>query len=142
MSKRKFGNKKCSMVFQHQTYEFDSKAEMNHFAILSERLRRFEIEKLKLQPSYQIAEPFKIDTDKTKSGTSRISRMIYTPDFEYYENGKKVAVEVKGMETTAYKMRFKLFLISAYEKYGIDTFIVVNKGKETTYDCRSVQYVS
>lgn len=130
------------MEFQHQTYEFDSKAEMNYFAILAERLRRFEIEKLKLQPSYQISEPFKIDTNKTKSGNSRVPRMIYSPDFEYYENGKKVAVEVKGMETTAYKIRFKLFLATAYDKHGVDTFIVVNKGIETTYDCRSVRYVS
>jgi predicted nuclease of restriction endonuclease-like RecB superfamily len=135
---RKYRNKKCSCEFQHETYHFDSKAEMDYFLILANKLRTFKIDKLKLQPKFQLSEPFTINTNKTKSGKSRMQAMIYTPDFEYIENGKKVVVEVKGMITKDYRMRLKLFLSSAYKEHGVNTFIEVINGNETVYDCTSV----
>lgn len=137
----KYNNTKCSIKFQHITYHFDSKAEMNYFALLAERVKKFEIDKLDLQPQFDLSEPFIIDTDKTKSGKSRIPIMRYTPDFEYYENGKKIVVEVKGMKTASYQIRLKLFLSMAYKKYGVDTFIEVVNGKETRYECSSIREV-
>lgn len=134
----KYNNVKCSMVFQNETYYFDSMAEMEYFSILANKVKRFEIDKLDLQPSFELTDSFVIGTDKTKSGKSKIPIMKYTPDFQYFENGKKVVVEVKGMVTTPYKIRLKLFLAIAHKKYGIDTFIEVVKGVETRYDCSSV----
>jgi len=134
----KYKNKKCSTIFQEETYSFDSKAEMAYFNLLTHRLKKFQIEKLKLQPQFQLSESFTIATDKTKSGKSRMAAMIYTPDFEYFENGKKIVVEVKGKITTDYRMRLKLFLATAYTKYRVDTFIEVIRGKEIRYECGSV----
>jgi len=134
----KYKNKKCSIVFQEKTYHFDSKAEMAYFNLLTPRLKKFQIEKLKLQPQFQLSEPFTIATNKTKSGKSRMPAMIYTPDFEYFENSKKIVVEVKGKITTDYRIRLKLFLATAYVKHRVDTFIEVIKGKETRYECGSV----
>ena len=135
----KYNNKKCSQIFRGREYHFDSKAERSHFIHLSKRLENNKISKLKLQPMFVVANAFKIDTTKTKSGKSKIGEMKYTPDFEYFEGDKRVVVEVKGMKTTSYTMRLKLFLAIAYKEYGIDTFIEVTKGITTTYDCRTVQ---
>lgn len=142
MTKRnKFGAKKTVVTFQHKEYSFDSKAEARYFLALGERLRRFEIEKLKLQPEFILTDRYTVSTDKTVSGKSTVGGLKYTPDFEYYENGKKVVVEVKGKKTEAYTMRFKLFLVVAYSRYGVDTFIEVVDGKETRYECKSVNLV-
>lgn len=135
----KYKNKKCKTIFAHQEYSFDSIAEMKYFLKLGERLKRFQIEKLKLQPCFVISEPFQIRTNKTKSGKSDVTAVRYTPDFEYFENGKKIVVEVKGMKTTSYQIRLRLFLSQAYKAHGIDTFIEVQNGKEVVYDCSSVK---
>ena len=121
-------------MFEHQSYTFDSKAEMAHFAKLGHRLKRFEIEKLKLQPSFLLQDGFTINCDAVKSGKRKMSKMIYTPDFEYFEGGKRVVVEVKGKITTDYRMRLKMFL-SRLSHYEVDKFIEVINGKETVYEC-------
>lgn len=135
----KYKNKKCKTIFAHQEYSFDSIAEMKYFLKLGERLKRFQIEKLKLQPCFVLSEPFQIHTNKTKSGKSDVTAVRYTPDFEYFEDGKRIVVEVKGMKTTSYQIRLRLFLSQAYEAHGIDTFIEVQNGKEVVYDCSSVK---
>jgi len=129
---------KTTVVFQSQSYDFPSKAEADHFLILANRVKRFEIDKLSLQPEFRLTDTFIVETDKTKSGKSTVTGLKYTPDFKYYENGKLVIVEVKGRKTKDYKMRLNLFLSMAYSKYGVDTFIEVTGGKETRYECSSV----
>ena len=136
---RKYNNKSCSTAYNGRRYLFDSKAEMAHFIKLSQLLDKKKIAHLRLQPEFVIANAFKIGTNKTKSGKSKIGQLKYTPDFQYVEDGKNVVVEVKGMKTTAYTMRFKMFLAIAYSKYKIDTFIEVTKGIQTIYDCASVR---
>jgi len=136
---RKYNNKMCSTVYGGRTYRFDSKAEMAHFIKLSKLLSKKKITQLQLQPEFVIANAFKIGTNKTKSGKSKIGQLKYTPDFQYVEDGKNVVVEVKGMKTTAYTMRFKMFLAIAHNKYKIDTFIEVTNGIQTIYDCASVR---
>lgn len=131
--------RKTTVTFQHETYDFPSKAEADHFLLLANRVKRFEIDKLKLQPLFMLTDTVTIKTNKTKSGKATITGLKYTPDFEYYENGKRVVVEVKGRKTTDYQMRYKLFLAVAYAKYGVDTFIVVINGKETSYDCKTLK---
>lgn len=138
----KYNNKKCSCEFQGEIYKFDSKAELRYFLILTEKLKRSEIDKLKLQPRYELTLSFSVDTDKTKSGTSKIGSLVYTPDFEYIENGKKVAVEVKGMKTAAYQMRKKLFIAIAKDKYDVDTFIEVFQRETFTYNTNSIKIIN
>lgn len=142
MSKRKFNNTKLSIEFHGNTYKFDSMAEANHFMLLSKRLEKGEIDRLKLQPTYILTSPFTIATDKTISGKSKVPHLKYSPDFEYYENDKKIVVEVKGMKTTSYQMRLKLFLACAYEKHEVDTFIEITSTQTTHYECASVKKVS
>lgn len=134
----KYNAKKTIIELQGETYEFPSKAEANRFMFLVERLKRGEISKLSLQPSFELTDPFDICTDKTKSGKSRIGALKYTPDFKYIENGKTVVEEVKGVKSVPYVLRLKLFLKIAYNKYKIDTFIEVTKNEETRYECASV----
>lgn len=136
---RKHNNaKKTTVTFQRKEYTFPSKAEANHFLKLCTRAQNGEIDRLKLQPEFKLIDSYTIATDKTQSGKSTITGLKYTPDFEYYENGKKIVVEVKGRKTTDYQMRYKLFLALAYTKYGVDTFIEVTDGKATTYECKSI----
>lgn len=139
--KRKYNNEKLTIEFHGNKYKFDSMAEANYFMFLAKRLEKGEIDRLKLQPSYTLTSPFIIATDKTKSGKSRVPHLRYSPDFEYYEKGKKIAVEVKGMKTTSYQMRLKLFLACAYEKHKVDTFIEVTSKQSTQYECSSVREV-
>lgn len=134
----KHGAKKTTLTFHGEEYTFDSKAEADHFVKLTQRLLNKEIERLKLQPKFELLDGFTVATDKTQSGKSKVTGLKYTPDFEYYENGKKIVVEVKGQKTEAYVMRFKLFLVLAYARYGVDTFIEVTNGKETRYECKSL----
>jgi len=135
----KYKNKKCSYTFQNEQYNFDSMAERDHFIKLTEKLRLFKIEKLKLQPKFNLSTGFRIDTNKNKKGHAYLGGMKYTPDFEYFENGEKIIVEVKGMITKDYKIRLKLFLHIAWVEFGISKFIEVINGKETVYDCKSVK---
>lgn len=138
--KHKHNAKKTKVTFQHKEYEFPSKAEAHHFLKLAQRVKDFEIDDLSLQPEFEISDRFVVNTNKTLRGKSTVSAMKYTPDFQYYKDGKKVVVETKGHKTTDYVMRMKLFIYLAYEKYNVDYFIEVINGKETRYDCRSVKH--
>lgn len=138
IKRNKYNAKKTIINVQGEEYEFPSKAEANRFVYLVDRLKRGEISKLSTQPSFKITEDYDIATDKTKSGKSRIGALKYTPDFKYVENGKTVVEEVKGFKSVPYVLRLKLFLKIAYNMYKVDTFIEVIKGKETRYECASV----
>ena len=128
----KYKAKKCRMMFEYESYTFDSKAEMSHFAKLAHRLKRFEIEKLTLQPKYELLRGFTLNTDKTKSGKTKLPNMVYTPDFRYIENGKVIVVEVKGFTDTSFNIRKRLFLFDL-ELYGVDEYHLVFKYKIEKY---------
>lgn len=131
---KKYKNKTTTRQIGTSTYAFDSKAEATYFDLLYKKAQDGEIHDLRLQPEFEIFNGFSISTTKTKSGVSKIGSMKYGPDFSYLDKyGKKVVVEVKGMKTTSYIQRFKLFLALAYTKYKVSTFIEVNSGKETVY---------
>jgi len=130
--KNKYRNKKCKMIFENQSYTFDSKMEMTFFSKLGHRLKRFEIEKLKLQPQFLLHERFTINTDRTKTGKSNIQAMIYTPDFSYIENGKVIVVEVKGVADTAFNIRKRIFL-AQLEEHGVDEYHLVFKNEIIKY---------
>ena len=134
----KYGAKKTTRKIGQNTYTFDSKAEADYFDLLYYRAASGEIRGLSLQPSFQIATAYKIDSNGKKK---RVQAMRYTPDFKYKEKGKWVVVEVKGVKTEAYNIRKKLFLAQAKRQHNIDVFIEVVKGKETIYRCDTVNEV-
>ncbi|MDY0138262.1 MAG: DUF1064 domain-containing protein [Candidatus Izemoplasmatales bacterium] len=134
----KYKNTKTKVSFQGTIYEFSSIAEANHFNMLSLLLKQGKISDLILQPTYELTKGFKINTNATKSGESKVSGMKYTPDFSYLQDGKQIVVEVKGKVTTDYAMRKKLFLSIAYEKYGVNEFVEVFVKNTFVYDCKSV----
>lgn len=137
----KYKNTKTKVSFQGTIYEFSSLAEANHFNMLTLLLKQGKIIDLALQPTYELTQPFKINTTATKSGKSKISGMKYTPDFSYTQDGKLIVVEVKGKITTDFVMRKKLFLAIASEKYSVDTFIEVFAKETYRYDCKSIKFL-
>ena len=119
-------------MFQNESYTFDSKLEQSHFAALTHRLKRGEIQNLTLQPEYILQEGFTLYTDKTKSGKTKIPKMVYVSDFRYIEDGKVIVVDSKGFKTPVYSLKRKLFL-AELAKHGVDEFHEVFKDKTKRY---------
>jgi len=122
-------------------YKFDSNAEARYFDALYLLLSRGNIKELKTQPRYTIATAYKINATGTKSGKRKIGNLSYTPDFEYIRDGRKVAVEVKGVKTADYRLRLKLFLACAWKEHGVSEFIEITKSGTEVYDCTTVKEV-
>lgn len=97
---------------------YDSKKEYDVWIQLSLRERAGEISRLKRCESYLLLEGFKhhYAFEMKSTGLKQMAKqrdITYKPDFEYYENGKKVIVEVKSYGTKLardYPLRRKLFL--------------------------------
>jgi len=137
----KYNAVKAERLINGVHYKFDSKAEAKHFDKLYLLASRGRISELKTQPRYTIATAYKINATGTKTGKRKIGNLSYTPDFEYIRDGKKVAVEVKGVKTTDYRLRLKLFLACALEEHGVSEFIEITKSGTEVYDCTSVKEV-
>lgn len=138
----KYKAKKATRTLGKNHYVFDSRAEAAYFDVLVSKLEANEIRDFSVQPKFKLTLGYKVYTDKTKSGISKVGGLTYTPDFRVHGlNGEHVIVEVKGKITTDYAMRKKLFIAIAHDKYKVDTFIEVIKSEETWYDCRSVEVV-
>ena len=133
MAKSKYRNTKCSTIFQSETYHFDSKVEMRYFLKLANRLKRFEIEKLTLQPKFELTKSFIVATDKNKSGKSSQSPITYISDFSYIENRRMIVVDVKGVTTPLYNVKKKMFLSKAFAEFGVDEFHEVFRDKTIKY---------
>lgn len=93
---------------------FDSRREAIRYKELKILESAGEIAELKSQPTFQLQESFKYK-NKTIRGIS------YKADFSYYQNGRLVVEDVKGMETDVFKIKKKLFL----KKYGDCDFRIV-----------------
>ncbi len=138
----KYKAKKTTRKVGKEIYTFDSKAEARFFDKLVLMLKAGEIEQLKVQPQFVVANAYRIDTTKTKSGKSKVGELKYSADFSYVKDGRKVVTEVKGYAgETAYRIRLKLFLHCAYGVHGVHEFVEVVNGKETRYFCDSVSMV-
>ena len=84
---------------------FDSKKEARRYVQLKLLVKAGVVTTLELQPRYDLI----INT--VKCG-------FYKADFRYFENGKEVVEDVKGMKTPVYNLKKKL--IKAI--YGIEIF--------------------
>ena len=87
---------------------FDSKREYRRWSELRLLERAGLINKLERQVRFRL-----IDGHKSEDRTER--PCDYIADFVYYEDGKMVVEDCKGMRTDVYKIKRKLML----EKYNI-----------------------
>lgn len=100
----KYNNKKIRVGEE----VFDSKREYNRWCELRLLERSDIIRDLQRQVKFRL-----IDSQKTPERTER--PCDYIADFVYYENGKRIVEDCKGMRTDVYKIKRKLML----EKYNI-----------------------
>ena len=99
-AKSKYGNIKTEV----DGIKFDSKKEANRYQELKLLKRAGEIEKLKLQPRYELQPKYRINGRNVRN-------LEYKADFEYIDRktGETITEDVKGMKTAVYKIKKKLF---------------------------------
>lgn len=84
---------------------FDSLMEAQYYQQLKMLKKAKKIADFSLQPRFTLIKPFTDNTGK------RQRAMTYTADFKVHHfDGTIEVIEVKGMLTTDYKLRRKLFL--------------------------------
>ena len=117
MPTSKYGNTKVII----DGHTFDSKAEAKYYEQLKWLKQANQIKDFKLQPRYLLQEAFE------KNG-KKYRRIDYVADFEIHHlDGSIEVVDVKGMETEAFKLKKKLFefrydhslkVVTLHETYG------------------------
>ena len=100
---------------------FDSKDEALYYECLKDKKLKFDILDFELQPKFILQEGFK------KHGKT-FEAITYKADFRVYNlDGSSYVVDVKGMATDVFKIKYKMFcnkfdeelkLISRSVKYG------------------------
>jgi hypothetical protein len=84
---------------------FDSKAEAKRYQELKLIERAGHIQHLSLQPRFTLQEGF------VNVHTGKKERAIeYVADFQYEDNNVIIVEDVKGMKTSDYKIKRKLFI--------------------------------
>lgn len=86
---------------------FDSQKEAARYCELKRLEQIGEIERLELQPKFELLPPFVYDGVKIRG-------IVYRADFSYYRGGVKCIEDVKGFRTKEYliKKKFLLYNIS------------------------------
>lgn len=95
----KYGNVKTTI----DGHVFDSKAEARYYQALRLLEQTGDISNLVMQPKYELQPAFRDTHGKWQAA------IHYIADFEFIEQGKTIAVDVKGMVTQAFAMKAKLF---------------------------------
>lgn len=93
--------------------EFDSSLEARVYKMLKEVKDKGVIEKLELQPRFQLMNAFESKIYSVKMDRVYISKQReakYTSDFLIVSGGEKYIVEAKGYARADYQLRRKLFL--------------------------------
>ncbi len=88
-------------------HTFDSKAEARRYGELLLMKKAGAIDGLKVHPRYTLLDPF------TVKGV-RYRGVDYIADFEYIENGRMIAEDVKGVATQVFRIKQKMFM----KRYG------------------------
>jgi len=142
----KYNSKKVEL----DGYTFDSQIEARYYQRLKWLLEHKEIKSFSLQPRYILLDKFK------KNGKT-YRKMEYIADFEVHHlDGSIEVVDVKGVETEAFKIKRKLFehkypyklsLVTYVKKYGgwIELDELKNAGrkrKNKTNDVKGWENVS
>ena len=112
MKKNKYNNKKTVI----DGHKFDSRKEGDRYCVLRTRLNMGEIEDLRLQPRFKIADGGMVDPQTGRKMADR----YYVADFSYTDKSGKTTVEdVKSAITSkesTYRLKRHLFLMH----YGDD----------------------
>ena len=95
---RKYRNKPCVI----DGIRFDSKKEAARYSELKLLEKAGDIQHLTLQPKFGFAVDGEIL--KYKSGRP----VIYKADFSYWQDGKEVVEDVKGVRTPAYRLKWAM----------------------------------
>jgi len=98
--KSKYNNRRT----EGDGYTFDSKAESRRYSDLLLLEKAKIISDLRVHPVYLLQKAF-----RTPEGKS-VRSIKFELDFDYIENGITVVEDVKGVETTAFKLKHKMFL--------------------------------
>lgn len=93
--------------------KFDSKREASRYCELKLLQKGGVISSLKLQPRFLLLDAFE-DARGVKH-----RKVEYVADFTYFEDGKEIVEDVKGMLTDVFKLKVKFFL----NQYRHITFI-------------------
>jgi hypothetical protein len=108
----KYRNKKITI----DGITFDSKKEANRWYELCLLERAGQIQHLERQKAFElIPTQREILPELDSNGKHKVGRVIerpckYIADFVYYENGKMVVEDTKGIKTSDYIMKRKLML--------------------------------
>lgn len=103
--KSKYRANKCVV----DDIEFDSEKEASRYTELKLLEKAGVITELRLQVPFVLQDAFEINGEK-------IQAIKYIADFTYYENGKLVIEDVKGIKTPVYNMKKKMFMYK-YKQY-------------------------
>jgi hypothetical protein len=104
----KYGAKKTTA----DNIKFDSKMEAKRYLELKLLQRGGVIKNLTLQPRFLLQEGFyNVWTDKKERAIE------YVADFMYEEKGVTIVEDVKGMKTSDYKIKRKMFICLYQDKY-------------------------
>ena len=126
MLNSKYGNKKVVI----DGHKFDSIAESKYYLQLKWLKQANQIKDFKLQPRFLLQDSFKKD--------GRTFRKIeYVADFEIHHlDGSIEVVDVKGMETEAFKLKKKLFENKYPHKLSLITYSKIDGGWVTLDDLK------
>ena len=102
----KFGAKKTTV----DGIRFDSQKEAARYCELKRLEQIGEIERLELQPKFELLPSFTY-------GVEKIRRIVYRADFSYYRDGVRIVEDVKGFKTKEYLIK-KKFLLYNIAKSG------------------------
>lgn len=118
----KFGNRKVSLVIDGKKIIFDSIAER---ARAVELISDKAITDLVFQPKFLLHDQF-------IRGGKKIREINYIADFQYQENGELCIEDVKGMQTTEYKLKKKMFL-KIYPHRFVESRLIKGRFEKTIY---------
>lgn len=96
----KYRNKKVAA----DGFQFDSQMEYRRYCELKLLQRAGEIKDLHVHPKYKLLPKY-----YSNSQHRNIPAIIYTADFTYLEDGKVIVEDVKGVSTTAFNLKRRLF---------------------------------
>lgn len=116
-------NKFSAQAIEIDGIKYPSKAEANRHQQLKLMERARAIKALAYQPKY----PLKVNG---------VTIGHYTPDFAFYDGGRQVCEDVKGIITEAASLRMRLFM-AIYP--NIELRIVDRKGNSTPFRQRAVK---
>jgi hypothetical protein len=82
---------------------FDSKKEAKEYQSLKLLERVGAIADLQLQPAFELQAAY------VDSSGRRQRAIVYVADFSYIQEGRRIVVDVKGVQTPVFKLKAKLF---------------------------------